>query len=438
MNDLKKYAAIGGAIALVACWPFATGKIGEAIFKDGISSYENSIITIESISYDRGYLSSQAQSRIYVIDQGLSHELEEAGYPTEIIINHEISHGLLSVSSVSTFEESVEKNAIEPSAFIQGLTLTTQSKLTGATDLLLTSQENDFVTEDLRSQGIEKLYFAASQVSATIEKDGKFNLFYQLPKAELRLNNQSEVVMDNISGESVGHYVGDIFIGEANGGIDKLIFNDIDTASQNEVKGFNYSTSNRLVEVKGRAEEATFTSQNTVSLAEVVTSAGVLKDGIFDISFEDLNYDGLVKLIPLLQDQELTPEKTEQLMLSFDLLAAKGFKVNINQFSAEVLGSKVDSSIKLTLPAGTARASQNADKLVQTLEGKTELVIAKKLVDETPELRMQMDELLINEFAVEEGDNYRLAATIANGQIELLNGQKMPLFMLLGFLSYLR
>ncbi len=48
----------------------------------------------------------------------------------------------------------------------------------------------------------------------------------------------------------------------------------------------------------------------------------------------------------------------------------------------------------------------------------------KKLVDETPELRMQMDELLVNEFATEEGDNYRLSAKIANGQIELPNGQK--------------
>lgn len=51
---------------------------------------------------------------------------------------------------------------------------------------------------------------------------------------------------------------------------------------------------------------------------------------------------------------------------------------------------------------------------------------------------MQMDELLVNEFATEEGDNYRLSAKIANGQIELPNGQKMPLFMLLGFLTYLR
>ena len=125
-------------------------------------------------------------------------------------------------------------------------------------------------------------------------------------------------------------------------------------------------------------------------------------------------------------------------MLSFDLLAAKGFSININEFSADVLDSKVESKVLLNLPAGTARASQNADQLVQTLKGNAELVIAKKLVDDTPELRMQMDELLINEFAVEEGDNYRLAATIADGQIELLNGQKMPLFMLLGLLSYLR
>lgn len=432
MNELRKYAAIGGAIAVVACWPFATGKIGEAIFKDGIASYNNSIIEVESVSYDRGYLSSIAESRIHVIDKGLSAELKQAGYPTELIVEHDISHGLFSISSTSTFSSTEEI-----SEFVKGLTLTTESQLTGTTNLLLTSKDTDFVTEDLKAQGVEKLFLAASQVSATVEKDGQFRLSYQLPKAELRLDNQSEMVIDKVSGQSVGHYADDIFIGEAIVGFGNLVLKDSESQLNNEVKGFKYTSTNHINEVKDKAEENTLSSKNTVELAEVITSSGVLKDGVFDISFEDLNYDALIKLVPLLQEQELTNENMEQLMLSFDLLAAKGFSLNINEFSANVLGSKVDSKVLMTLPAGTARASQNADKLVQTLQGNAELAIAKKLVDETPELRMQMDELLINEFAVEDGDNYRLSAKIADGQIELLNGQKMPLFMLLGFLSYL-
>ncbi|MUJ36142.1 DUF945 family protein [Aliivibrio fischeri] len=433
MNELKKYAAIGGAIALVACWPFATGKIGEAIFKDGIASYDNSVIAIENLSYDRGYLSSTAQSRIHVVDPGLSAELEHAGYPTDIIVNHEISHGLLSISSVSTFETEANK-----SDFIKGLKLTTESQLTGTTDLLLSSQDANFVNDDLRAQGVEKLFVAASEVSATVQKDGQFSLVYNLPKTELRLDNQSEFIVDNVKGQSVGHYVGDIFIGEANIGMDKLLLNDVEGQNHNEVKGFNYTSINQIKEVKDKPEDNALTSSNKLTINEVVTDSGTLENGVFDLSFEELNYDALIKLVPLLQEQEITPEKVQQLMLSFDLLAAKGFKVNLNEFSADVLGSKVNSQILLTLPEGTARASQNADKLVQTLQGSSELVIAKKLVDETPELRMQMDELLVNEFATEEGDNYRLSAKIANGQIELPNGQKMPLFMLLGFLTYLR
>ncbi|OCH03356.1 hypothetical protein A6D98_07805 [Aliivibrio fischeri] len=433
MNELKKYAAIGGAVALVACWPFATGKIGEAIFKDGIASYDNSVIAIENLSYDRGYLSSTAQSRIHVVDPGLSAELEHAGYPTDIIVNHEISHGLLSISSISTFETEANK-----SDFIKGLKLTTESQLTGTTELLLSSQDANFVNDDLRAQGVEKLFVAASQVSATVQKDGQFTLAYDLPKTELRLDNQSEFVVDNVKGQSVGHYVGDIFIGEANINMDKLVLNDVEGQNHNEVKGFNYTSINQIKEVKDKPEDNALSSSNKLTINEIVTDSGTLENGVFDLSFEELNYDALIKLVPLLQDQEITPEKVQQLMLSFDLLAAKGFKVNLNEFSADVLGSKVNSQILLTLPAGTARASQNADKLVQTLQGSSELVIAKKLVDETPELRMQMDELLVNEFATEEGDNYRLSAKIANGQIELPNGQKMPLFMLLGFLTYLR
>ncbi|MDD9156555.1 DUF945 family protein [Aliivibrio sp. S4TY2] len=433
MNELKKYAAIGGAVALVTCWPFATGKIGEAIFKDGIASYHNAIIEVESVSYDRGYLSSQAQSRIHVIDQGLSQELEQAGYPTEILVNHDISHGLFSVSSVSKFVSTEDT-----SEFIQGLTLTTDSKLTGTTNLLLTSKDTNFATMDLQAQGVEKLFLAAAELSATIEKDGQFSLSYQLPKTELRLDNQSAMIVDNVAGQSVGHYIDDIFIGEANIALDKLTLSDIASNSHNEIKGLKYTSVNQLTEVKDKAEENSFTTQNRLTLEEALTDAGVVKKGVFDVSFENLNYDGLKALVPLLQEQELTNENIEKLLLSFDLLAAKGFNVNINEFSAEVLGSKLNSNILLMLPAGTARASQNADQLIKTVTGSTELVIAKKLVDETPELRMQMDELLINEFAVEEGDNYRLAATISDGQIELLNGQKMPLFMLLGFLSYLQ
>ncbi len=374
MNELKKYAAIGGAVALVACWPFATGKIGEAIFKDGIASYDNSVIAIENLSYDRGYLSSTAQSRIHVVDPGLSAELEHAGYPTDIIVNHEISHGLLSISSVSTFETEANK-----SDFIKGLKLTTESQLTGTTELLLSSQDANFVNDDLRAQGVEKLFVAASQVSATVQKDGQFTLAYDLPKTELRLDNQSEFVVDNVKGQSVGHYVGDIFIGEANINMDKLVLNDVEGQNHNEVKGFNYTSINQIKEVKDKPEDNALSSSNKLTINEIVTDSGTLENGVFDLSFEELNYDALIKLVPLLQDQEITPEKVQQLMLSFDLLAAKGFKVNLNEFSADVLGSKVNSQILLTLPAGTARASQNADKLVQTLQGSSELVIAKKI-----------------------------------------------------------
>lgn len=331
------------------------------------------MIAIENLSYDRGYLSSTAQSRIHVVDPGLSAELEHAGYPTDIIVNHEISHGLLSISSVSTFETEANK-----SDFIKGLKLTTESQLTGTTELLLSSQDANFVNDDLRAQGVEKLFVAASQVSATVQKDGQFTLAYDLPKTELRLDNQSEFVVDNVKGQSVGHYVGDIFIGEANINMDKLVLNDVEGQNHNEVKGFNYTSINQIKEVKDKPEDNALSSSNKLTINEIVTDSGTLENGVFDLSFEELNYDALIKLVPLLQDQEITPEKVQQLMLSFDLLAAKGFKVNLNEFSADVLGSKVNSQILLTLPAGTARASQNADKLVQTLQGSSELVIAKK------------------------------------------------------------
>lgn len=432
MKELKKYAAIGGAIALVACWPFATGKIGEAIFKDGIASHDKSLFTIENLSYDRGYLSSTAQSRVFITDPELRAELQVSGYPTVAIIDHHISHGFLSISSSSTFALDGE-----PSAFMQGLKLTTESQLTGKTELLMTSQNVDVETDPISLKGIEKLSIAASQLSATIQKDGQRSVTYHIPKVALHVDNGADILINNIKGSNIGKYIDDIFIGEATIGMDSLVLNSVDGQNHNEVKGVSYTATNQIKEVKEKPAENTLTSRNKLVLAELTTDAGdKLENAVFDLSFEDLNYDGLVKVLALLKDKEAAPETVQELMLAFDLLAAQGFKVNMNEFSAVVEGSKIKSHMLFTLPEGTARASQNAETLVQTLQGDMALVMDKKLVHETPALRMQMDELLINEFAVEEGDSYRLSAKVENGQIQLLNGQTMPVFMLLSLLNY--
>ncbi len=71
MKELKKIAAIGGAVVLVACWPLAVGQIAQNVLTDGANQLNNSDYSVEIISYDRGYLSAQAVTRYSVNDHNL-------------------------------------------------------------------------------------------------------------------------------------------------------------------------------------------------------------------------------------------------------------------------------------------------------------------------------------------------------------------------------
>ncbi len=101
MNQLKKYGAIGGAVALVLCWPLAVGQIGQQVVEDGVEQLNNEGIRAEVVSYDRSYLSSVAETRYQVEDLVLKEQLEVDGLPTEIVVKSEISHGLFSLTANS-------------------------------------------------------------------------------------------------------------------------------------------------------------------------------------------------------------------------------------------------------------------------------------------------------------------------------------------------
>ncbi|MCG6283432.1 DUF945 family protein, partial [Vibrio diabolicus] len=105
MQTIKRIGAVGGAIALALCWPLAVGQIGQSVITDGVAHVSNDKVTAELVSYDRGYLSSKVQTRYTVVDPKMKQQMEAEGFPTEIIMDSDVHHGLLSLTSVSTFPQ---------------------------------------------------------------------------------------------------------------------------------------------------------------------------------------------------------------------------------------------------------------------------------------------------------------------------------------------
>ncbi len=75
-------------------------QIGEKIYLDTVGKYENPYLTISSESYDRGYLNSDAVSRIE-IKEDWKPVFDEEGLPTVWFIHHKVSHGFMGVTSTS-------------------------------------------------------------------------------------------------------------------------------------------------------------------------------------------------------------------------------------------------------------------------------------------------------------------------------------------------
>lgn len=133
---LGKIGAVGGAVAVALCWPFATGQIGERIYLDTLGQYENPYLAVSNDSYQRGYLNSEAVSKIELKDE-LKFLFEDEGLPTVWFVKHHVSHGFMGVSSTS---ELLVDEELQPMANalwgenVAPVTFTTSTALTRKTD----------------------------------------------------------------------------------------------------------------------------------------------------------------------------------------------------------------------------------------------------------------------------------------------------------------
>lgn len=91
-----KYAAIGGAVSLALIWPFASGHVGESVYDREVQNLQSPYVSIEKVTYDRGYLSSQVKTLVNLKGQ-IKDDFEAEGLPTTYIFDSEVSHGFLSL-----------------------------------------------------------------------------------------------------------------------------------------------------------------------------------------------------------------------------------------------------------------------------------------------------------------------------------------------------
>ncbi|KLV08962.1 hypothetical protein ABT56_01795 [Photobacterium aquae] len=426
---LKQLGAAGGAVAIALCWPFATGQIGERIYLDTVAKYDNPYLAVTNESYQRGYLSSEALSKITLKDE-LKLYFEDEGLPTVWEVRHHIQHGLF---GVSTDSELVVDPALQPivaKMWGQGV-----SPVVFTTDTALT-RKTDFTFEVLpakaeNADGTE-MDFAGFSMSGNVDADGAGEFAYQLPSAVVTTVAQEAMVVKGLSGGGKGHLDGQYWIGTQTFDVNSLTFKDASSDQQVSINGLSVGMENKLTE-PGASPATLLTNSNSIKIKQLVSlDGGEFNNFNFAMSFSGLDYPSMSTLGSMADklDDTLDPQQIEAATQALDMLVEKGLTFSISDLSVDTPQGDIDSHLRLTIEPGMTGVSNNIERLAEQLAGEISIKLPVELVESNPALHERATILEQSAIAERNASHYLLNMKIDGDKIILASGDQLPLHML--------
>ncbi|MCG9683164.1 DUF945 family protein [Vibrio sp. Isolate23] len=415
MHQLKKYGAIGGAISLALCWPLAVGQIGQNVIHDGIAHLSNDSLKAEIVSYDRGYLSSEVQTRYTIVDQELASQLGMDGLPSEFVVNSHVSHGLLSLKATSTLND-VEQFP---------LTLTTVTQLNGNTDYVLDLDNWHQSTED---KGGAMVSVTPSSLKGHVTVLGEMSYDLDIPSVEIDFNSGEKMLLTNIKGSGQGRKQNSFWLGDQEINIADISILDSSQARLFSMKSGQYQFSSSLDDVSQRVN-----SQHIVSASKLLMSEGEADNLVLDLEFGDLDSDSFEHLVSMYQNNPvLTTDDIQNAIPYVETLFSKGFYLSMNKM-ALTLGDngEFESTWKITVPEGTNNVTQNPAMILPSLTGNLDTFFSKGLVEQYPFIKQGIDEAIVMEFVSQNEQGYQIQAELKDGNLVFENGKHIPLIGIL-------
>ncbi|MGF1686120.1 YdgA family protein [Photobacterium japonica] len=428
---LKKIGAVGGAVALVLCWPFATGQIGERIYLDTIGQYANPYLTVSNDSYDRGYLSADAVSQVAFKGE-LKTVFEDEGLPTVWRIHHHVTHGVFGVSTTS---ELMVDAALKPTIeklWGQGVppfTLETDTALTRTTDFTL--KVNSLKAGEATGTRAE---FAAFDMTGWVDAKGAGEFQYLWPSASLITEANEEMRLTSLTGGGKGRLDGQFWIGDQHLSLESVSFNDLSSDQHVGMEKLAVSMNNVLSTPDGKNASPLLTNSNQIKVGKLRSLEGEeFSNFNFQMAFSDLDYPSIHQLGEFsdVMDSTMTDAQVEAMSNALDQLVAKGLKFAISDLSVVTPQGDVKSRLTLQVKPGLTDASQNLAKISESIDGDLFLSLPVTLVDADPALSERAVTLEENGIIERTATDYVAKMSIEGDKLILSNGDQLPIAMLL-------
>ncbi|MCG9787218.1 DUF945 family protein [Vibrio mediterranei] len=414
MNQLKKYGAIGGAVALVLCWPLAVGHIGQQVVEDGVEQLNNEGVTAEIVSYDRGYLSSNVETLYQVNDPILKEQLEVDGLPTEVVVQSEISHGLFSLTANSHIQNYPDFP----------LALKTVTQLNGNTEFALSLDSWSYQGDDAQKVSMS---ISPSVVTGTATVLGQLTFNANIPSIQLDFENGEQLTLTDLSANGVGKKEQGFWLGDQSVTLKNFTILDEMHTSILNIDDLGYTFKSSFDSEADRIDTQHIFSMSNMTYPD----GGQLSDLKVDFALTSLDRESFEGLVDLYQtNPTIAQADITTLAPLIETLFARGFNVAMNDMHFKVADDEFKSNWLLKVPEGTENVSRDPSVVMPALTGNMNAYMSEGMVNVNPMLAQGIDEMVVMEMVTQEDAGYQMKADIEGGQLVFANGQKIPLVAL--------
>lgn len=416
MNKIKLTMAVGGAVAIVACWPLVVGQIGQTVVEHAIAKAHNRWVKVDVEHYERSYLNSSISTKVTVVDPELVQQLNVDGLPTVYHFHTDVKHGFLSIPA----------KTVATDHLFTDITLDTTTQLNGNTQFELALAPFVYVPNE--SKGEAQLSVANTTLTGMVTKLGELTYQYHIPSSNLSFNDGSQLNVNNISGHGDGKYSDNVWVGGQWLSMSDISLERKQDAQSLSVQEVAYQWNSTIDE-----KDNSFSTQHRLTTgAMVLPQQEKLTNFELSFSLQGLDTASMSDIIEASQQGDMY--SSPKFQLGLENILKKGFATNIDQLAVQTSDGKGDMQLHLELPEQEVESSTPTD-FIGRIKGNTSLQVDKSLANALPELHAMVDELVVMELATEDKDRYVLNADIEKGQLNFANGQKIPLFSL--FLPFL-
>jgi len=407
MQQLKKIGAIGGVVALVACWPLAVGQIGQTLLKDGIADLQarDRGYSAEIVSYDRGYLSSVAVTRYVVTDPDTKQQLQADGLPAEVTLKHTIKHGIMNLTA-----ETVPVSMPEIPAVLH-----TTTQLNGNTEF------------DLEMDTINRSYDDGSVVALTkpdlkgkVSVLGEVSFTLDLPLAEFQFANGDTLTLTELTGSGDGKREFGLWLGTHQLALKKVTLQARGSRPVFQGEDFSYRIQSEKDKLTGKID-----SNHVLEGSRLISADGMVDKARLDMTWGNLDAQTMQVL------SQLRDNDPAQLSSAIDDFVSKGLYFSVNDMQVSIGEGLFDADLRLTLPEGVDNVSQDISEVASELQGNVNTFISHEMIKQYPYIKQGLDELIIMEMAKETEKGVEIHADLRQGNLQFPGGQKVPLFPIL-------